>query len=55
MIGKRRVIPGGFGMAQQKELTHRPHILARRAPFVAPLALSPRMTIWRQDIGGQHG
>jgi hypothetical protein len=23
MIGKRRVIPGGFGVAQQQELTHR--------------------------------
>jgi hypothetical protein len=46
MIGQRRVIPGGFGMAQQKELTHREIILARRGRLVAPLALSPRMTIW---------
>lgn len=46
MICQRRVIPGGFGMAQQKELTHRPHILARRGQLVAPLALLLRMTIW---------
>ena len=55
MIGKRRVIPGGFGMSQQKELTHREFILAQRGWFVAPLPLSPRVTIWRQNIGGQHG
>lgn len=46
MIGQRRVVPGGFGMAQQKELTHRKIILARRGALVAPLALLPRMTIW---------
>ena len=45
MIGERRVIPGGFGMAQQKELTHCEVILARRGRFVAPLPLSSRMTI----------
>jgi hypothetical protein len=45
MIGERRVIPGGFGMAQQKELTHCGAILAWRGRFVAPLALSSRMTI----------
>jgi len=46
MIGQRRVIPGGFGMAQQKELSHRGIILARHAALVAPLALLSVMTIW---------
>ena len=55
MIGKRRVIPGGFGMAQQEELSHREFLFAQRGRFVAPLPLSPRVTIWRQNIGGQHG
>ena len=45
MIGQRRVIPGGFGMAQQEELTHSGGILARHGGLVAPLALSPRVTI----------
>jgi hypothetical protein len=46
MIGQRRVIPGGFGMAQQKELTHSAVILARHGALVAPLALLAAMTIW---------
>ena len=46
MIGQRRVIPGGFGMAQQKELTHYALSLARRGALVAPLALLSVMTIW---------
>jgi hypothetical protein len=45
MIGQCRVIPVGFGMAQQKELTHRETLFAQRGRFVAPLALSSRMTI----------
>jgi hypothetical protein len=45
MIGQCRVIPGGFGMAQQEELSHRESLFAQRGRFVAPLALSPRVTI----------
>ena len=45
MVSERRVIPGGFGMAQQEELTHRESVFAQRGRFVSPLALSPRVTI----------